>query len=155
VAKPVIFPLSNPTSRAEATPKDLLRWTDGEVIVGTGSPFPPVRWKDRLVPIDQTNNSYIFPGLGLGVLAANARRVTDSMFMAAANALAGLSPAKSNGDRLLPPVSELRSVAFVVATAVAHQAQIDGVAPLGGGDLAERIRAEMWEPVYHPYRRPG
>jgi malate dehydrogenase (oxaloacetate-decarboxylating) len=155
VAKPVVFPLSNPTSRAEATPKDLMCWTDGQVIIGTGSPFPPVQWKDRLVPVDQTNNSYIFPGLGLGVLAANARRVTDSMFMAAANALAGLSPAKSNGDRLLPPVSELRSVAFVVAAAVARQAQIDGVASAGGGDVATRIRAEMWEPVYHPYRRPG
>jgi malate dehydrogenase (oxaloacetate-decarboxylating) len=157
VERPIIFPLSNPTSRAEAIPEDLMRWTSARVIVGTGSPFPPVKWQDRLIPVDQTNNSYIFPGLGLGVLAAKARRVTDAMFMAAAKTLAELSPAKGkNGGRLLPPVSELRAVAFVVATAVARQAQIDGVAPEGGNDpLAERIRAQVWEPVYHPYRRPA
>ena len=154
VERPIIFPLSNPTSRAEATPEDLMRWTNARVIVGTGSPFPPVKWKDRLIPVDQTNNSYIFPGLGLGVLAANARRITDAMFMAAAKALAELSPAKTGG-RLLPPVSELRAVALAVATAVARQAQIDGVAPATASEgLAERIRAQMWEPVYHPYRRP-
>jgi malate dehydrogenase (oxaloacetate-decarboxylating) len=154
VERPIIFPLSNPTSRAEATPEDLVRWTNARVIVGTGSPFPPVKWKDRLIPVDQTNNSYIFPGLGLGVLAANARRITDAMFMAAAKALAELSPAKTGG-RLLPPVSELRAVALAVATAVARQAQIDGVAPATASEgLAERIRAQMWEPVYHPYRRP-
>jgi malate dehydrogenase (oxaloacetate-decarboxylating) len=156
VERPIIFALSNPTSRAEAAPEDLMRWTNARVIAGTGSPFPPVKWKDKVIPIDQTNNSYIFPGLGLGVLAANARRITDTMCMAAAKALAELSPAKGkDGGRLLPPVSELRAVAFAVATAVARQAQIDGVAPASGGDgLAERIGAQMWEPVYHPYRRP-
>jgi malate dehydrogenase (oxaloacetate-decarboxylating) len=155
VEKPIIFPLSNPTSRAEATPEDLMHWTNGRVIMGTGSPFPPVRWKDRHIPIDQTNNSYIFPGLGLGVLAVNARRVTDTMFMAAAKALATLSPAKhQHGGRLLPPVNELRDVAFTIAYAVAHQALKDGVAPPCDGEaLADRIRAEMWGPVYRPYRR--
>jgi malate dehydrogenase (oxaloacetate-decarboxylating) len=155
VERPIIFPLSNPTSRAEATPAQLLTWTEGRAIVSTGSPFPPVNWQNELRPIDQTNNSYIFPGFGLGVLASNARRVTDAMFMAAAKALADLSPArKDRRGRLLPPVTELRNVALAVAQAVAHQAQADGVAaPCGTDMLKERIRALVWEPVYRPYRR--
>lgn len=154
VKKPIIFPLSNPTSRAEATPEDLMRWTEGRAIVGTGSPFAPVQWNGKLQPVDQTNNSYIFPGLGLGVLAVRARRISDTMFMAAAKALAALSPANSSHEgRLLPPVNELRNVAFAVAVAVARQAQLDGVAPpFERGSIGDRIRAEMWEPVYRPYR---
>jgi malate dehydrogenase (oxaloacetate-decarboxylating) len=158
VERPIIFPLSNPTSRAEATPEDLMKWTDGRAIVGTGSPFPPVRWNGRMMPVDQTNNSYIFPGLGLGVLAAHANRVTDAMFMAAARALAGLSPAKHHhAGRLLPPVDELRSVALAVATAVARQAQKEGIARNDDDLHADGISAQMWEPVYRPYRRhvPG
>jgi malate dehydrogenase (oxaloacetate-decarboxylating) len=154
--RPIIFALSNPTSRAEATPEDLMRWSDGRAIIGTGSPFPSVKWKGAFHPIDQTNNSYIFPGLGLGVLAVNARRVTECMFMAAAKALAALSPVRRDPEgRLLPPVNELRAVAFAVATAVARQAQKDGVAkPLDDAALADAIRAQIWEPVYRPYRRP-
>lgn len=153
-ARPVIFPLSNPTSRAEATAEDLMRWTEGRAVIGTGSPFPPVKWEGRLIPVDQTNNSYIFPGLGLGILAVNARRVTDSMFMAAARALAALSPARqSRSGRLLPPVCELRQVAFSVAVAVARQAQTDGVADVcDEAELQSRIRDQVWEPVYRPYR---
>ncbi len=110
VERPVIFPLSNPTSRSEATPTDLLKWTDGRALIGTGSPFAAVNWNGREVPIDQTNNSYIFPGMGLGILSVEARRVTDTMFMAAAKCLAELSPTRRNkSGRLLPPVSELRS----------------------------------------------
>ncbi len=157
VERPIIFPLSNPTSRAEATPEELMRWSDGRAIIGTGSPFAPVKWKNKLFPIDQTNNSYVFPGLGLGVLAVNARRVTDAMFMAAAKALAALSPVKRNpAGRLLPPVNELRAVAFAVATAVGRQAQKDGVAKaIDDAALADAIRAQIWEPVYRPYRRPS
>jgi malate dehydrogenase (oxaloacetate-decarboxylating) len=153
--RPIIFPLSNPTSRAEATPEQLMAWTEGRAIIGTGSPFPPLKWKGKVVPVDQTNNSYIFPGFGLGVLAANARRITDSMFMAAARALAELSPARHDRNgRLLPPVSELRAVALSIAEVVARQAQKDGVAPaIEGDDLAARIRALVWEPVYRRYRR--
>ena len=115
-----------------------------------------MNWNDKLRSIDQTNNSYIFPGFGLGVLAANARRVTDSMFMAAAKALAELSPARlDKSARLLPPVSELRTVALAVAEAVARQAQTDGVAePCDAETLQSCIRALVWEPVYRPYRRP-
>jgi malate dehydrogenase (oxaloacetate-decarboxylating) len=154
-ARPVIFPLSNPTSRAEAVPADLMTWTGGRALVGTGSPFPGVT---------QTNNSYIFPGVGLGVLAARARRVTDAMFTASARALAALSPARPGAAAgayvaLLPPVDQLRHVAVAVATAVARQAIADGCAdPLSDDELSARIGAEMWEPVYRRYvtpRRPG
>lgn len=155
VERPVIFPLSNPTSRAEATPSDLIAWTDGRALIGTGSPFAPVVWDGRTITIAQTNNSYVFPGVGLGILATGARRVTDAMFTAAARALATLSPALTDPQApLLPPVSDLRRVAVVVATAVARQAQRDGVAePLDDTTLALRIAAQVWEPVYRPYRR--
>ena len=154
VERPVIFPLSNPTSRSEAMPADLMKWTEGRALIGTGSPFAPVSWNGRQVPIDQTNNSYIFPGMGLGILSVSARRVTDAMFMAAAKCLAGLSPAlKSKSGRLLPPVSDLRSVSFAVARAVARQAIADGVAgPLDEQTLEISIRANVWEPVYLSYR---
>ncbi len=154
VERPVIFPLSNPTSRSEAKPADLLKWTNGLALIGTGSPFAAVSWNGREVPIDQTNNSYIFPGLGLGVLSVNAQRVTDTMFMAAAKCLAELSPARlSRSGRLLPPVSELRSVSCAVAKAVALQAITDGVAdPLDEQTVESRIRSNVWEPVYLPYR---
>jgi malate dehydrogenase (oxaloacetate-decarboxylating) len=155
VERPVIFPLSNPTSRSEATPEQLMAWTAGQALIGTGSPFPPVTWNGRTVAIDQTNNSYIFPGIGLGVLASGARRVNDAMFMAAAKALAALSPtATDKSGRLLPPVTQLRRVSAAVAAAVARQAQTDGLAPVCDEDmLAERIRACVWEPQYRPYRK--
>jgi len=150
VERPVIFPLSNPNIRAEATPADLLAWTDGRALVGTGSPFAPVNGR----PITQTNNSYIFPGIGLGVLAVSARRVSDAMIMAAARALAELTPAARDPDApLLPPVSELRSVAVAVAMAVAKQAIADGHAE-PASDLPTRIDDQIWEPLYQEYRRP-
>ena len=154
VERPVIFPLSNPTSRSEAAPADLMKWTNGRALIGTGSPFAAVGWNGRQVPVDQTNNSYIFPGMGSGILAVSARRVTDAMFMAAAKCLAELSPARSGkSERLLPPVSELRSVSFAVAKAVALQAIDVGVAgQLDEQTLESRIRANIWEPVYLSYR---
>jgi malate dehydrogenase (oxaloacetate-decarboxylating) len=154
VKRPVIFPLSNPTSRCEATPEDLMRWTDGRAVIGTGSPFHAVNWQGRNIPVDQTNNSYIFPGVGLGILSVKARRVTDAMFMAAAKALARLSPARQNtSGRLLPPVTELRSVSVAVAEAVARQAIQDGVADRRDDEvLKAEIRANVWEPTYLPYK---
>ena len=150
--RPVIFPLSNPTSRSEANPSDLMAWTEGRALIGTGSPFKAVERHGRLIPIVQTNNSYIFPGLGLGVLAAEARRVTDRMFMAAARALADLSPV-THGGPLLPPVEELRAVSSVIARAVAGQAIEDGVAPPRSQEaISARLAAFVWEPVYRPYR---
>jgi malate dehydrogenase (oxaloacetate-decarboxylating) len=153
--RPVIFPLSNPTSRAEATPADIQRWSDGCAVVGAGSPFPPLLRNGRSVAVDQTNNSYIFPGVGLGAIAVQARRITDTMFMAAAKALAERSPARrdSNGN-LLPPVTALRDIAVAVARAVASQAVNEGLAPpMAEREIDAAIAAKMWEPKYLPYRR--
>ncbi|MGP0061075.1 MAG: NAD-dependent malic enzyme [Beijerinckiaceae bacterium] len=157
VDRPIIFPLSNPTSRSEATAEQLIAWTDGRALIGTGSPFAPVEWKGRKIPIDQTNNSYIFPGMGLGILAAGARRVTDGMFMAAAKAVAEMSPTMTDKQgRLLPPVGSMRAVSAAVAKAVARQAQADGVAETcDAATLDERIAASVWEPRYRPYRKQG
>ena len=151
--RPIIFPLSNPTSQAEATPADLLRWTNGRALVGTGSPFAPVEIDGRLVRISQVNNSFIFPGLALGILVSEARRVTDGMIMAAAKAFAGLSPSKADRSApLLPQIRESRSVALVVSEAVARQAVAEGVATVGDANsLPDRIRAYVWNPVYVPY----
>ena len=153
--RPIIFPLSNPTSCAEATPEDLLHWTDGRAIIGTGSPFAPVEVNGKLVPIAQTNNSYIFPGLALGILVSRASRVTDAMIMAAAKALAKLSPAREDKNgRLLPPIAESRRVGMIVAEAVGRQAIEDGVAGFAdAASLQEQLSDYVWEPVYVPYQR--
>jgi malate dehydrogenase (oxaloacetate-decarboxylating) len=153
--RPIIFPLSNPTSRAEAAPADLLHWTDGRALVGTGGPFAPIEIDGKLIPIAQTNNSYIFPGLALGILVSRARRVTDSMMMAAARALAQLSPARQDKNApLLPPIADSRRVSLAVAEAVGKQAIADGVAELAdAATLNEKLRAYVWEPVYLPYER--
>ena len=137
--RPVIFPLSNPVSRAEAHPADVLAWTDGRALVGTGSPF-------GVAGVTQVNNVYIFPGVGLGALAAGATRVTDGMFMAAARALGALGGA---GETLLPPIEDLRAVALHIAVVVAQAALADGVATVAADELtAERIGALMWDAAY-------
>jgi len=153
--RPVILPLSNPSSRSEATPEQLVTWTEGRALIGTGSPFPPVRYGGREIAAVQTNNSYIFPGVGLGVLASGARRVTDGMFMAAALALAELSPSRHAADgALLPAIRDLRIVAEAVARGVARQAQQEHVADrLDPASVDDRIRGMMWTPRYRPYRR--
>lgn len=158
VERPVIMPLSNPTSCAEAEPADLIHWTDGRVITCTGSPFAPVDHGGRRFTIDQTNNAYIFPGLGLGVLAVGARRVTDGMFAAAARALAAISPARDDPYApLLPPTKFLRDVAVAIAMAVARQAREEGLcAPFEDGDLPALLAAKRWQPVYRTYtKKPG
>jgi len=155
VARPVIFPLSNPVSRSEATPADLLHWTDGRALIGTGSPFPPVDVDGTALTADQTNNAYVFPGVGLGVLAVRARRVSEGMFTAAAKALAAISPAaRDPRQNLLPPVRELRSVALTVAAAVARQARAEGLCEeFDDTALDQLIARKMWDPVYRPYYR--
>jgi malate dehydrogenase (oxaloacetate-decarboxylating) len=153
---PIIFPLSNPTSRAEATPADLIAWTDGRALVATGSPFGDVIHGGRLFPIAQCNNSYIFPGLGLGILASGAQRVTDSMFMAAARALAGFATAArdpSAAAPLLPPLAESRRVSRAIALAVAAAAHREGLADRSQAEDIERlVDARMWQPRYLPMR---
>jgi malate dehydrogenase (oxaloacetate-decarboxylating) len=152
--RPVIFPLSNPTSRAEATPSDIARWSNGRAVIGTGSPFPPLVRDGQEFKVDQTNNSYIFPGVGLGVIAVRARRLTDTMFMAAAKALAALSPARNDtGSNLLPPVTALREVAIAVALATALQARKEGLTDFAEHEIEAAIHAKMWSPHYLPYRR--
>ncbi len=152
VKRPAIFPLSNPTSQAEADPADLLAWTDGRAVVGTGSPFPATTRNGRPFTFDQTNNSYIFPGVGLGAISVQATRISDGMFMAAARVLAELSPARANPDaNLLPPVSALRDTARHVAFAVANQAIAEGLATSNtDSDLMAIIDRRMWWPVYAP-----
>jgi malate dehydrogenase (oxaloacetate-decarboxylating) len=155
VARPVIFPLSNPTERSEATPEDLLGWTQGRAIVGTGSPFPPVKRDGRTFRVDQTNNAYVYPGVGLGAITVKASRISDAMFLAAARTLADLSPAKHDPQaNLLPPLAATRKLSFHVAIAVAQQAIAEGLAqPPCDGDLAAAVQAKMWEPAYATYRR--
>ena len=153
--RPVIFPLSNPTSRAEATPDDLQAWTDGRAVIGTGSPFPPIERNGAKCKVDQTNNSYIFPGVGLGAIAVKASRVSDQMFMAAAKALAAASPARDDPTKsLLPPVTSLREVSITVALAVALQAHREGLTQGVDTDQIDGlIRNKVWMPHYVPYNR--
>src|SRR5262245_56586018 len=150
VERPIIFPLSNPTSKSEATADDLIRWTDGRALVATGSPFAPVQYDGRKIPIAQCNNIFIFPAMGLGVVAARARRVTDTMILAAARALGEKSPALTDpAASLLPALPQLRDVAAHIATAVGRQAQRDGVAPKASdAELGERVGKTQWTPAY-------
>lgn len=151
VEKPIIFPLSNPTSRSEAKAEDLIRWTQGKALIATGSPFLPVVWEGKTYPIAQCNNVYIFPAVGLGLAASRATRVTDSMLVAAAEALGELSPALNDPEApLLPIFKEAREVGSKIALAVAVQAVRDGVAPMASEDeLEQRVRFHRWTPDYH------
>ena len=152
-ARPVILPMSNPTALSEAVPADLIRWTDGRALVATGSPFPPVDYRGVRYVIGQANNALIFPGLGLGVIAARAAQVTDNMLAAAAHAVSGLVDTARPGAPLLPEVEAMRETSVAVAAAVARAAAADGAAGASlDGDLPSRIRALMWEPVYRPVR---
>lgn len=151
--RPVILPMSNPTALSEAAPADLIRWTGGRALVATGSPFGVVDHGGIRYEIGQANNALIFPGLGLGVIAARARRVTDAMLLAAARAVAGLVDISTLGAPLLPRVADLRETSVAVAAAVARAAGAEGVASatLDAG-LAGQVRALMWEPRYRPVR---
>ena len=155
VRRPVIFPLSNPTERAEATPQDLMEWTEGRAVIGTGSPFPPVERDGHSFRIDQTNNAYVYPGIGLGAIAAKASRISDAMFLAAARTIAAMSPAKYDPQaNLLPPLVRSRELSLHVAMAVAKQAQADGLAEITSDEaLTAAVKAKMWEPVYADYVR--
>jgi malate dehydrogenase (oxaloacetate-decarboxylating) len=151
-ARPVIFPLSNPTSRSEATAQDLMDWTEGRALIGTGSPFEPVNVAGKKVAVTQTNNSYIFPGLALGILASKARRVTDSMVKAAAEELVRHLPTlKDKQASLLPPISEARPLGKLIAQAVGKKAIEEGQSEFTDEELLKReIEAYIWEPAYVP-----
>jgi malate dehydrogenase (oxaloacetate-decarboxylating) len=151
VDRPIILPLSNPTSKAEAVPEDLIRWTDGRALVATGSPFPPVSHGGRTYTIAQANNALVFPGLGLGVAVVRARRITDAMIAAAADAVAALADPTGPGGALLPPVTDLRTVSAAVAIAVAQTANEQGLAEQALTDPVKQIHQAMWRPEYPPF----
>jgi malate dehydrogenase (oxaloacetate-decarboxylating) len=150
VERPIVFPLSNPTSQAEASPEDVIHWTEGRALVATGSPFPTVVHAGRPLRIGQGNNVFVFPGLGLGALVAEAREVTDGMLRAAAESLADeLRQEDMEAGALFPPISALRRVTAHIAEAVVRQAGADGVAPaVPGDDVRRRVAAAMWDPRY-------
>lgn len=150
VERPVIFPLSNPNSRTEATPAELMTWTEGRAVVGVGSPVPPLLRDGAPVRVDQTNNSYVFPGIGLAAVATGARLISDGMLMAAARTLAEISPARRDPSaNLLPPVTDLREVSWRVARSVAVQARKEGLTALGdAAAVSGAIQSKMWMPAY-------
>jgi malate dehydrogenase (oxaloacetate-decarboxylating) len=151
--RPIILPLSNPTSMSEAVPEDLLRWTDGRALIATGSPFTDVHYKGRKMRISQCNNVYIFPAIGLALCETHARRITDGMFLAAARALAEQSPALSDPSApLLPALTGLRRAAIEIAFAVAEQAQREGLCPKTSPEsLRNAIVSSQWAPIYPSY----
>ncbi|HEY2639285.1 MAG TPA: NAD-dependent malic enzyme [Streptosporangiaceae bacterium] len=153
VSRPVIMPMSNPTELAEARPADLVEWTDGQALVACGSPFPPVDYNGTRYVIGQANNALVFPGLGLGAIAAKASAITDGMLSAAGHAVASLVDVTAPGAPLLPEVATLRDTSHVVAEAVARAAIADGVAHTDlGGDVAARVHTLMWQPAYRLVR---
>jgi malate dehydrogenase (oxaloacetate-decarboxylating) len=150
VERPAIFPLSNPTSRSEATAVDLITWTDGRALVAAGSPFPDVSYQGRTFRIAQCNNVYVFPGVGLGAITCRARRVTERMFLAAARALAAACPTRTDKNApLFPPLENIRPVSRTIALATALEAQRQGLAdPTTPDELEHRIDLTRWDPRY-------
>jgi malate dehydrogenase (oxaloacetate-decarboxylating) len=148
VERPLIFPLSNPTERIEAVPADVIRWTDGRGLVGTGTPWDPVPFKGTDYVVGQANNALIYPGIGLGTIVARADRVTDGMLLAAAEAIAAMVDVRRRGAGLLPEVKNLRAVSATVAVAVARQAAQDGVAQAELSDPVQAVHDAMWQAAY-------
>lgn len=159
VDRPIIFPLSNPSDRAEAAPKDLIQWTEGRALIATGTGFPPVIFNDKTIKIAQCNNFYIFPAIGLAVVASKAKRVTDNMMIRAANALANFQDGRGSNNEdaaesaLLPPIENMRDVAIHIAIGVALQAQKDGVAPeMSKQQISDHLQKTFWIPEYRNYK---
>jgi malate dehydrogenase (oxaloacetate-decarboxylating) len=154
VIRPIVLPLSNPTPRAECVPSDVLAWTDGRALVGTGSPFPAAMIGARAHPVTQVNNLYLFPGLGRGVIAVRATEVSDSMLSAAATAIGSIAPRDATAPAtLLPPLAQVGEVADAVALAVARQAVADGMAdPLDDPKIVEAVESCKWRPHYRDVR---
>jgi malate dehydrogenase (oxaloacetate-decarboxylating) len=152
---PIIFPLSNPSRQVEARPEQVIEWTNGNVVIATGSPFAPVQYQGRSYPIAQCNNSYIFPGIGLGVIASKARLISDEMLMAASNALAEASPlAKGESSDLLPPLTQITQLSKSIAFAVAKVAMEQDLAlTLSDEVLKEKIDRNFWKAEYRAFKR--
>lgn len=152
---PIIFPLSNPSRQVEATPEQVISWTEGDVIIATGSPFKPVQYQGRSYPVAQCNNSYIFPGIGLGVIAVKAKRISDEMLMAASETLAAASPLANTGEgELLPSLTALAELSKRIAFAVGKVAQQQGLAlEISDNQLQDNIEGNFWRPEYRQYKR--
>jgi len=150
VRRPILLPLSNPTSRIEVMPSDAVKWSDGRALIATGIPSDPVDYQGVSYRIGEANNALLYPGLGLGAIVSGARRVTDNMLLAAAEAVAGQVDVSQPGASLLPPVANLRASSATVAVAVARAAEEDGVATKSHGNLIQAVHDAMWEPVYPP-----
>jgi malic enzyme len=158
--KPIVLPLSNPTANSEATPSDVLAWSDGRAIVATGSPFDPVEIGGRTHAVGQANNVFVFPGVGLGAVAGRAWEVTDTMFLVAATTLADLVPAERlEQGAIYPRLTELRSISRAIAIAVAREGRDGGVAPMAtDAELEAAVDACIWAPEYdylEPTAREG
>jgi malate dehydrogenase (oxaloacetate-decarboxylating) len=152
---PIIFPLSNPSRQVEARPEQVIEWTEGEVIIATGSPFKPVEYNGKVFPIAQCNNSYIFPGIGLGVVASKAKLISDEMLMAASNALASASPLVNTGQgSLLPPLAAIAEISREIAFEVGKVAMEQGLAlEMSEDALRASIERNFWKAEYRPYKR--
>lgn len=153
--RPIVMPLSNPTSRMEARPEDIIRWTEGQAIIATGSPCGVIEFNGRSIPVAQCNNVYVFPAIGLGAIASGATRVTEAMLMAASRALADASPLVRNGEgALLPEIETICEVTRSIAFEVGKAAQLSGVAEKMSDDaLLQSIKDNFWLPHYRPYKR--
>lgn len=153
--KPIIFPLSNPSKQIEAQPQQLIEWTEGNALIATGSPFMPVTYKAKVYPIAQCNNSYIFPGLGLAVVAAKIERITDDMLMTASEVLAAASPLATSGHQeLLPSLADAAELSKKIAFEVAKLAQHKHLAPeMTESALLQAIEDNFWLPRYREYQR--
>jgi malate dehydrogenase (oxaloacetate-decarboxylating) len=148
VDRPIIFPLSHPTSSAEAAPADLIAWTEGRALIATGSSFQPVTHRGVTYVIGQVNNAMLYPGLCLGAIVSQARRMSDGMFAAAANAVSSLVAVRQQGASLLPHIDDLRSVSSTVAVAVAEAAVAEGLAGIKLYDIVQQVQDAMWQPEY-------
>lgn len=155
VERPIIFPLSNPTEKAEAAPANILNWTKGKALVATGSPFADVNYGGRIYPISQCNNSYVFPGIGLGIIVSKAKRLTDNMIWMAAKTLSDFSPAiKTPGAPILPDLNDVHKISKQIALAVAQQARVDNVTGAAvNADFEKLIAQSFWTPHYVPYHK--
>jgi malate dehydrogenase (oxaloacetate-decarboxylating) len=158
VDRPIIFPLSNPSDRAEAAPKDLIQWTEGRALIATGTGFPPVAFNDKTIKIAQCNNFYIFPAIGLAVVASRAKLVTDNMMITAASALGNFQDGRGNNNEdaaelaLLPPIENMKDVAIHIAMGVALQAQKDDIAPeMSERQISDHLQKIFWIPEYRNY----
>jgi malate dehydrogenase (oxaloacetate-decarboxylating) len=149
VERPIVFPISNPTSRIEAMPADVIAWSKGKALVAVGIPVEPVEYGGVTYHIGQANNALVYPGLGLGTIVSGASRVTDGMLLAAAEAVAGQVDMSAAGAPLVPPVQNLRASSAATAVAVAQAASADGVATEKADSWAQAVQDAMWQPTYH------